>query len=54
MITPLVTSDYHLFHVLSMIYACSRVHLYIIMVCKDGISIGLWPYALLAAIGMVC
>ena len=36
------------------IYVYTSVHLYIIMVCSDGMTIGLCPCVLLAAIGMVC
>ena len=51
MITPV-------FYMLSMIYVssfvCTRVHLYIIVVCTDGMTIGMSLYLLLAAFSMVC
>ena len=36
------------------IYICTRVHLYIAMVCTDHMTIGMCLCVLLAANGMVC
>ena len=49
---------FNLFSVLSVIamsdYICTRVHLYTIIICTDGMTIVMCPCMLLAAICAVC
>ena len=58
-ITPLVASDYDIYSMCFTVtiishFICTRVHLYTIVLCRDGAIIDMCPYLLLVAIHVAC